>query len=252
MLQSEPGHSARCTAHHSVAKRVCPHCYKSVCAYMLQSEPYSARGHFCQCCKACVSTLLQKCLCLHVAVGAVQCPGPLLRVCPHCCKSVCAYMLQSESYSARGHLCQCCKACVSHIVANMYGPMYMLQSEPYSARGHFCQCCKACVFTLLQKCLCLHVAVRAVQCQGPLLPVLQSVCVHIVAKVFVPSCCSRSHTVPGATSASVAKRVCPHCCKSVCAYILQSEPYSARGHFCQVVCDYGMVLIWAIHESKVR
>jgi hypothetical protein len=89
---------------------------------------------------------------------------------------------------------------------------------------------------------------------------LQSLCVHIalVQKwMGLFTCCCRSRTVPGATSArclschSVAKRVCPHCCKSVCAYMLQSEPYSARGHFCQVVCDYGMVLIWAIHESKV-
>ncbi len=55
LLQSEPYSargllfsSARCTARHSVAKPVRPHCYKSVCAYV------------------------------HVAVGAVQCPGPLL------------------------------------------------------------------------------------------------------------------------------------------------------------------------------
>jgi hypothetical protein len=109
----------------------------------------------------------------------------------------------------------------------------MLQSEPYSAQagrqGHLCQ------VYCVSKCL-------------------QSVCVQSVAKVFVITCC---RTVPGATTAwciarhLVLQSVCPHCCKSVCAYMLQSEPYSARGHFCQVACDYGMVLIWAIHESKV-
>ncbi len=68
----------------SVAKRVCPHCCKSVCAYMLQSEPYSARHTCARCtarhsvCKACVSKMLQSVWAYLVAVGAVQCPGPLL------------------------------------------------------------------------------------------------------------------------------------------------------------------------------
>jgi hypothetical protein len=167
------------------------------------------------------------------------------------------YLLQSEPYSARGHFCQCCKACDVHIVAKVLASCLHVAVGAVQSLGPLLpgvlrvQCCKACVSTLLQKCMCLHVAVGAVQCPGPLLPVLQTVCVHIFAKVFVSTCCSRSRTVPGATSANVAKLVCPHCCKSVCAYMLQSEPYSARGHFCQVVCDYGMVLIWAIHESKV-
>jgi hypothetical protein len=105
--------NCNCIGRHSVAKPVCPHCCKSVCAYMLQSEPYSARGHFCQCCKACVSTLLQVITCC------------------------------SRTYSARGHFCQV--YCAS-------------------------QCYKACVSKVLQKCM--------------------SLC-----------CCSRSRTVPGATSA---------------------------------------------------
>jgi hypothetical protein len=33
--------------------------------------------------------------------------------------------------------------------------------------------------------------------------------------------------------------------------LLQPEAYSPRAHFCQVVCDYGMILIWAVHETKV-
>jgi hypothetical protein len=156
--------------------------------YMLQSKPYSARGHFCQCCKACVH-IVAKVFVLTCCSRSRTVPGATSasvakRVCPHCCKSVCAYMLQSEPYSARGHFCQCCKVCVSTLLQKCL--CLHVAVGAYSARGHYCQCCKACVSTLLQKCLCLHVALGAVQCPGPLVPVLQSVCVHIVANVYGP------------------------------------------------------------------
>jgi hypothetical protein len=115
-------------------------------------------------------------------------------------------------------------------------PYFLLRLDLWT---FFCQV--YCTVTVLQsvcpKCCkgewaCLNVELGAVQCPGraagPLVPgvlrvqsVAKRVCVQSVAKVYGPM-------------------------------LLQSEPYSARGHFCQVVCDYGMVLIWAIHESKVR
>ncbi len=153
-----------------------------------------------------------------------------------------------------------------HIVAKVPVLMYMLQSEPYiawgatSARWSALYSVEKRVSTVLQKCICLCTICFS---QGLTVPGATSArcsARHSVAKPVCPqlqkcmclcTCCSRSRTVTRATSANVAKRVCPNCCKSVCDYMLQSEPYSARGHFCQVVCDYGMVLMWAIHESKV-